>query len=84
MFLQKWIVCFILVGGLLVGEQTATAQGLIWKLPKDGTWVEFEGEYSQTEFRPNSPDGDLKPEPWSRRLRISSVGQQMAKSARTT
>ena len=78
MFLQKWIVCLIVVGGLLVGGKSATAQGLIWKLPQDGTWVEFEGEYSQTDFRPDSPDGDLKPEPWSRRLRISSVGQQMA------
>lgn len=78
MFLKKRIVCFAILGGLLVGEKSASAQGLIWKLPQDGTWVEFEGEYSQTDFRPNSPDGDLKPEPWSRRLRISSVGRQMA------
>ncbi|MCH7989224.1 MAG: hypothetical protein IID46_08750 [Planctomycetes bacterium] len=78
MFLKKWVICFTVFGGLLVCGKSATAQGLIWKLPQDGTWVEFEGKYSQTDFRPNSPDGDLEPAPWSRRLRISSVGQQMA------
>jgi hypothetical protein len=78
MFLKKWIVSFAVLGGLLVCGKSVTAQGLIWKLPQDGTWVEFEGKYSQTDFRPNSPDGDLQPVPWTRRLRISSVGQQMA------
>jgi hypothetical protein len=78
MFLMKWIACFAVLGGVLIGGQAATAQGLIWKLPEDGTWVEFEGKYSQTDFRPDSPDGDLKPDPWSRRLRISSVGREMA------
>lgn len=78
MFQKPWILCVTLLGGLLLGENTASAQGLIWKLPEDGTWVEYEGEYSQIDFRPNSAQGDLKPEPWKRLLKISSVGQEMA------
>lgn len=49
------------------------AQGLIWNLPPDGSWVRYEGTYSQLVRRPNSTEGDLTLE-WTRHLEIRSVG----------
>lgn len=56
---------------------TSCAQGLVWKLPEDGTWVRFEGKYLQTEFRPDSTEGDLNIE-WIRNVTVKSVGQETA------
>jgi len=54
------------------------AQVLIWNLPReDGTWIRFEGNYKQTQSRPNSTAGDQILE-WQQELLISSVGQQTA------
>ncbi len=55
----------------------AFAQGLFWSLPKDGTWIRYEGKYQQVEFRPESPEGDLRLE-WIRYLTIKSVGREEA------
>lgn len=55
----------------------AQAQGLIWKLPPDGSWARYEGTYSQTQFRPDSPEGDLKLQ-WLREITIRSVGSEAA------
>ncbi|MFG0335666.1 MAG: hypothetical protein ACF8TS_20085 [Maioricimonas sp. JB049] len=55
----------------------ASAQGLIWKLPEDGTWVRYEGKYRQTVQRPDSTEGPLRLE-WTRYLWIKSVGSETA------
>ena len=55
----------------------ASAQGLIWKLPEDGKWIRFEGQYSQIEARPNNPKGNLEVT-WIEHVTIKSVGATMA------
>ncbi|QDU40422.1 hypothetical protein Mal4_47780 [Maioricimonas rarisocia] len=55
----------------------ASAQGLIWQLPEDGTWVRYEGKYRQIVQRPNSTEGPLRLE-WTRYLWIKSVGSETA------
>jgi len=62
---------------LLMSARTADAQGLIWRLPEDGTWIRYEGTYRQIERRPNSTEGDLTLQ-WQRNLEIKSVGREMA------
>jgi hypothetical protein len=59
----------------------AQAQGLLWNLPDDGTFVEFEGKkiddkgnYKQEIFR---TEGDVSLY-WLRRMKISSVGKEDA------
>lgn len=54
---------------------TSFAQGLLWKLPADGTWVRFEGDYTQTISRVNEAPQVLK---WTRYVTIRSVGQEEA------
>ncbi|MFO1094794.1 MAG: hypothetical protein U0992_16040 [Planctomycetaceae bacterium] len=55
----------------------ALAQGLVWNLPDDGTWVRYEGTYQQVIRRPQSTEGDLTLE-WQRNLEIKSVGREDA------
>jgi len=75
---RRLIVGLVLGCGLLFGRaHSVSAQGLIWNLPKDGTWVRYEGKYKQVQFRPNSPKGDLTIE-WIRHLWIKSVGRETA------
>jgi hypothetical protein len=65
---------------LCVLAGSASAQGLLWELPEDGTWIRYEGSYEQTELRPDSPDGDLVLE-WIQQLEIQSVGVENAEFA---
>lgn len=51
------------------------AQGLIWSLPPDGTWVRYEGTYTYVERRDESPVKNIAP--WTRHLTIKSVGTAM-------
>ena len=53
------------------------AQGLIWELPADGSWVRFEGTYEKEMPGPDSNDLNVKLQ-WTRHLIISSVGSEMA------
>ncbi len=55
----------------------ASAQGLIWSLPEDGTWVRFEGTYKQSETRSDSSEGPLELE-WAQHVTIKSVGKEQA------
>ena len=55
----------------------ALAQGLVWYLPEDGSWVLYEGTYTQVMRRPTSTEGDLTLE-WQRNLDIQSVGREEA------
>ena len=59
----------------LVVSQSASAQGIIWNLPEDGSLVHYEGEYHQREVQPGSIDLEMK---WNRRLTIKSVGKEDA------
>jgi hypothetical protein len=63
---------------------TASAQVLIWSLPKeDGAWVRFEGAYKQTRARVNAAAGDEMLE-WRSELTISSVGNEKAEFSAAT
>lgn len=63
---------------LATGAGSASAQILIWNLPKQpGGWVRFEGTYRQTRARPNNNAGDERLE-WRSELSISSVGAEPA------
>jgi hypothetical protein len=54
------------------------AQGLLWSLPEDGTWVRYEGDYKETDLRPDAAEGALKIQ-WDRHVIIKSVGKETAK-----
>lgn len=73
----RWVKILIaLVVGLGCGTSPrAIAQGLIWKLPVDGTWIRYEGTYQQIETRSNTGGTDLTIQ-WIQHLTIKSVGQQ--------
>ena len=75
----KLIAGLIITGALLaLPFPTASAQVLIWSLPKeDGTWVRLEGAYKQTRARANAAAGDEMLE-WRSELTISSVGSETA------
>jgi len=69
-------VCAVLAafGG---ATSSLCAQGLIWNLPEDGTWIRYEGTYKQVEIRPDSAEGNLNIE-WIRHLTLKSVGRETA------
>ena len=62
---------------LLAASQTSHAQGLLWNLPEDGSWVRYEGSYRHVKFRPQSNQGDLVLG-FRRNLEIRSVGKENA------
>lgn len=61
----------------LASASAACAQGLLWKLPEDGTWIRYEGDYRETDLRPDAPEGALKIQ-WDRHVIIKSVGKEDA------
>lgn len=61
----------------LITASAASAQGLVWNLPPDGTWVRYEGTYQELIRRPESTEGDLTLQ-WQRNLEIKSVGREDA------
>ena len=65
------VACMAFIAG---AAQSASAQGLIWSLPEDGTLVRYKGVYTQTVRRPNSTEGDLTLT-WDRIVEIRSVGK---------
>ena len=65
------------VWGLGAAIQPLHAQGLLWNLPPEGTWVRYEGTYREVELRPDNPEGDLTIE-WIRHLTIKSLGSETA------
>jgi hypothetical protein len=71
-------VLILIVGSLLLPASRASAQILIWSVPKEnGAWVRFEGTYRQTRSRPNAAAGDEQLE-WRSELTISEVGREKA------
>lgn len=71
---MKWSLVLL---GLFAIATPVRAQGLVWSLPEDGSWVRYEGVYRQTVRRPESAEGDLNLE-WRRNLTIKSVGREEA------
>ncbi len=66
------------VGLCSLWATVASAQGLVLRLPADGTWVRYEGTYTQTEIRPTSTTGKLEIPAWAEHVTIKSVGSEMA------
>jgi hypothetical protein len=75
-FSMRAILIVAIVACSLAAD-AASAQGLVWNLPPDGTWVRYEGVYRQVLRRPESAEGDLTLQ-WQRNLDIRSVGQEVA------
>ena len=68
--LRTWVLA---LAGLLITPAVLPAQGQIWSLPEEeGTWVRYEGEYKQTEFRPGVATGDQVFN-WRRNVTIKSL-----------
>lgn len=51
----------------------ASAQGLIWNLPQDGTEVVYGGTFKQVDTRPGGAETEMT---WDSRLAVRSVGSQ--------
>lgn len=66
----------LFIGAAALPAAETQAQGLLWNLPPDGSWVRFEGTYSFSDRRPGSVAGDV--EPWTRSLWIGVIGTEMA------
>ena len=77
--MTRWFTTTVVLLSCLVfaPQPRANAQGVVWKLPEDGTWVRFEGNYKQIETRASSGQADLEIE-WIQHLTIKSVGKQEA------
>ncbi|MFM9959670.1 MAG: hypothetical protein ACKV2Q_00385 [Planctomycetaceae bacterium] len=71
----KTLIVAMAVGLGCGAAPQAKAQGLIWRLPPDGTWIRYEGTYQQIEARSNTGGTDLTIL-WIQHLTIKSVGQQ--------
>jgi hypothetical protein len=68
--LRTWVLA---LAALFVTPTVVPAQGLIWSLPEqEGTWVRYEGEYKQIEFRPGVATGDQTFN-WRRNVTIKSL-----------
>jgi len=61
--------------GCVLAASPAFAQGLVMRLPADGTWVRYEGTYTQNEVRSL---GNLEIPPWREQVTVKSVGAEMA------
>ena len=68
------IVCFVIISCL---SSVASAQGLLFHLPEDGTGVEYEGTIVQEYVRPDITDGSETIEK-AREMSIKSVGREEA------
>lgn len=74
---RRILSLLFVLGALLLPAASASAQGLLWNLPADGSWVRYEGTYKQVDFRPNATEGDIALE-WIQHLTIKSVGSETA------
>lgn len=69
---------FCLIAQVCLIVQSASAQGVICRLPEDGTWLRFEGKYEQSEVRADTAAGKLEISPWIEHVWIKSVGAESA------
>lgn len=83
--IRRFLMAAVVLGCCLSARSAAVAQGLVWKLPAPNTWVQYEGEYRQTETRPKDISGeDLQITPWRRRLVVKALQQTQADYAGKT
>lgn len=75
---MRGLLTFVVAGIGCLCSQPAFAQGVISQLPEDGTWVRFEGTYSQVEIRPETAAGKVEIDPWNEHVTIKSVGAEQA------
>jgi len=71
-----WLAYLTVLAALAASD--ASAQGLVLRLPPDGTWVRYEGTYTQNEIRPDSATGKLEIPAWREQVTIKSVGTETA------
>jgi hypothetical protein len=76
MFLRRALPGLLAVFCVAALANAAQAQGLLWSLPEDGSWVRFEGPVVQTEIRPDAASNDRIE--WLRHVTVKSVGKEMA------
>ena len=82
MCLRTVFALIVMVWSCVGLSDTVSAQGLVWKLPEPGTWVRYEGDYTQTERRPQDPNNeDLVIGPWRRHLTIKALERVQQPSA---
>jgi hypothetical protein len=67
---------FAVVGCGWAAPNAAFAQGLLWNLPPDGTWVRYEGEYTEVNTRETVEENETLQ--WVRHVWLKSVGQTEA------
>lgn len=76
--MARWLSLVAVFTSCILGvSQTTHAQGLVCKLPEDGTWVRYEGVYKQIETRASTGQADLEIN-WIQHLTIKSVGKEEA------
>ena len=73
--MSRHTCCVVLL--YLLFAPAASAQGLLFSLPEDGTGVEYEGQLLLETIRPDLEDG-LEELQWTRSLIIKSVGREDA------
>ena len=76
--MKAFVAGFVCLVAQVAFAPWAFSQGVVCQLPPDGTWVRFEGTYTQTEIRPDSAEGKLDIAPWIEKVWIKSVGTEMA------
>ena len=76
--MKFWMTWGLVIGCLAGASPAASAEGIIWQLPPDGTWIRLEGTYAQTEIRPDSATGKYEIAPWIEHVWIKSVGEEQA------
>jgi len=76
--MKVFVAGFVCLMAHAVLVPLAFSQGVVCQLPPDGTWVRFEGTYTQSEIRPESTEGKLDIAPWIEKVWIKSVGAEMA------
>lgn len=70
--LHKFLLGLAVFGWVAGQTSSASAQGLIWNAPPEGTEVQFEGDYIQEDERPNDVNKRIKLE-WRRRLWLKAL-----------
>ena len=75
---MRGLVTTVIAGFTCLLANVAWGQGVVCQLPADGTWVRFEGTFSQVEIRSETAAGKVEIEPWKEHVTIKSVGTEMA------
>ena len=74
----RWLTTAVAGIACMLGN-ICWGQGIVTQLPADGTWVRFEGTYSQVEIRPETAAGKVELDPWIEHVTLKSVGEESAK-----